>query len=889
MCALAAGMAGTPAQAQAPSESARSGGDRSEFRLRLGGQPGQAVVREDSPVPFCLDVKPISAEAGAGTLEIVRLPTKRNEDIEERLLYRAALELPQGRRRRITGYLPPLADAVIELEARWVQHDAVRLRSRTGVRFTAYDEVVVLVTTIVPGRLAPYYPVRPADASQGWSPPWRVAAVDLAAIRTSWTGLRSATCLVLDNPLDSAVDRAWIPAIRRWVESGGTLVVTGGRAGREVAAPFRDLMPVGVLNGEPVTAALNPLIDALGSARVTTTAEPDPTARFTSAPTLVRNGVALARNEAGVAAAYGDLGLGRVVWLGCDPHGAQARLARLGAGAVGVACHARGEDLRFHTVALPSHNRLGWFNMNPGADAGDFGVAADSIAVPPPSRRNLVWSLAAWTVLLALLFGGARCMGRAGTAWVVAVGVSVTAFGGVTAWAAFSFASRAKCAAITLSVGRLGGAGATAVQGPALYVPTSAEAELSLPEGWDALISPGDTKLEPVVPGYAPQGAVAHATLASRSTQRFLAFGRTALGRGVRLEWGMDPHDARKRTVTVVNGTPHALEQVEVHTPERYAEAGTDDDDGNSLGLTSFAVPAIAAGGAENAAPLRRGDSQADLDALRGAARSRAEGEQLSGAQRRSAALRGYRHRGRRLASAMGTTVVVAQLAAPPAGLRIDGVAAPAEGEHVLFLIEAPPAASAATGELDGVVLDLVDPPVALDDPRSRLERVPRHPKRRGAKTGEHPVRRESSATLNGGILQDVEVMHLPPMGWERELHLVVSHSWTLQAAFPTPPRWPHRRQVDDERGTVELLGARDVFTGALVPLRREGKTICIPSPRRFWSHGTITLRFRFRPPALPDEPGKSDENGTGPPAKPQTGWEGKLEVWTIDARIEQR
>lgn len=918
MCAMAAACLAASARAQEPSGSASApqAGPRSEFRLGLGGQPGQAVARPDTPLPFCLDVMPLEPDAGAGTLEIVRLPTMVESDIAERLLYRAALDLPPGRRRRITGYLAMLGDAAAELEARWVQHDGARLRSRTAVRFTAESEIVVLVTTTVPGRLAPYYPVRPSDASDGWTPSWRVAAVDLAAIRTSWTGLRIATCLVLDHPLDSAVDRAWIPAIRRWVEAGGTLVVTGGRAGREIAAPFRDLLPVAVLNADPQQASLREVLSALGSARATTTVDPDPQAPFTIAPTLQRHGTAIARNAAGVAAAIGDLGLGRVVWLGCDPHGPLARLARLGAGAVGVACEARGDDLRFSPITPAQTEqamRAGWWRWETAQDHGDFGVAAQSISVPPPARAALIWSLLGWIGALALLLGGARRFGRAGTAWGLAVGCSVLGFAGVTAWAGLNFARRAKSAAITLSVGRLGAGSATTVAGPALYVPASATAELSLPANWAALVSPLDTRLEAVVPGDAPQGATARATLASRSTRRLVAFGETPLGEGVRLQWDRSPDDEGAQTLRVINGTPHVLRQTIIHTVRRPRSASTrglhkggdtgddsdrendadPDDDAPAAWyrhIISFVAPAIMPGETAEAVPLLRGNLDADLDALRRASMPAGEAAALAGAARRADAVGSFRSRGRNLAIALGTTVVVADLATPPAPMHLDGTPIAGEGEHLLFLVDAPAPAAAVASDLAVVRVRVRTGPLVSPDLRSRLDRAPRIERSRdGSISNGDTVFDNTSADLNAGLVRDIVLGGLPPLSWQGALRVTLDTTWKL-AVHRRPAGWtgqPGDAGTWNDPGTFDVLGAHDVFTGALIPVRREGGEIAIASPRRFWRDGTLALRVRFRPPLLPlPAPPEAPPTSATPP--PRLSWQGGFSVRALDARMER-
>lgn len=868
--AIAAGaVAAAPPHAQAQDASAPG----AEFRLRIAGQSGTAQMRSVVPLPFCLDLKP---EPGAGsgprTIEIHRLPDPADPEDRPRLLYRYTTEFVAGRRQRITGFLPLLSHDTERLEARWIAEGETLHTSRADAKFHLDEQPAVWVATDTPKRARLYHSIPKATRQ------WLASPLELSALPASWLALQGAGCLVLDrlSAADTESAEQWRPAVRQWVESGGTLVLTANTEPAVLRKLVRGLLPVQPSDGALQSLSPAPVVAALG------VPPGQPRERFRLALPAER-AIVMAEGPEGLQAAYREVGLGRVLWLGCELAEPPAAGGYLGSGAVAMAMQGREDDLRHVAILDPTDvGRWGWGNQQD--DGANLDAAAESISVPAPPRSGLIAGVTAWAGVLALLFALARWRGRLGAAWVVAVAAGLVGFAGLTGWARLTFAGRAAASSLTISVGALGSTGATSLHGTALYVPASTETTLELGPGWTALLSPLDTRLAPALATTIATGTGARAKLASRSTQRFRGFGRTELGGGIRLgDWRAVMHGNAK-SVRITNESDAPLRDVVVLIPRM--PPGPDAFAG---GLHAYTVERLEPG--ESVLAVPEDDEEDALDRRdRERAAEAAEGGASEAERRLAIAATAFARRARNQALTRNTAAVIATLDTPPPAVRIEGNAVPTQGSHLLALFADPPPSPRVHGSLSDVEVDISGSDLGGRWAQLRGRISPamlRRLRRRQGGSNTISVRHQPERSLRTGLETDLTFYALPELGWNSALVIELDPRWTLEADQRIPNQ-EERDDVEHAIGTFEVLEVRDVFSGAQIPVTIAGNRITLHHPRRYQSTEGLTLKMRFFPPPLP-RPTLPDGTVLPPEIAAARAWTGRLQILVPALEVTSR
>jgi hypothetical protein len=829
--AVAVGAAAAPPQAGAQDGAASAPG--AEFRLRIAGQSGTAQIRSVVPLPFCLDLKAAAGDGGVRTIEIHRLPDPTDPEDRGRLLYRYTAEFTAGKRQRLTGFLPIVSRDRERLEARWIAEGETLYTSRTDAKFHLDNEPAVWVAADGPKRARLYHSIPKATKQ------WLASPMELSAMPPSWLSLQGASCLVLDrlSSADAASAEAWRPALRQWVEGGGTLVLTANTELTTLRTLVRGILPVMPSDAPLQSLAPDPVVAALG------VPPGQPRERFRTAQPAAA-AVVIAEGS-GLQAAYRNVGLGRVLWLGCELSEPPAASGYLGSGAVAMAMAGRRDDLRDVAILDPGDNR-GWGWGGQFDDGADLDAAAESISVRAPARSGLIAGVAVWAACLAVLFALARWRGRLGAAWVVAVACGLVGFAGLTAWAKLTFAGLAAASSLTVSVGAVGAPAATSLHGTALYVPASTETTLDLGPGWTALLSPLDTRLAPALATTIEHGTGARAQLASRSTQRFRGFGRTALKGGIRLSNWREVMHRRAETVRVTNDSALPLREVVVLIP-----AAPPGPDATHQGFRVYTLERLEPGASALAEP---GDEDALDRQARELAAASAESSESEGALRLAIAATAFARRARNQALTLHTAAIIATCDAPAAAVRIAGSAVPTQGTHLLALFAAPPIPEPVRGSLNDADVDISGSDLGgrLAQLRGRVSPavLARLRRRRGG-TNTITIRRQPERTLVPGHETDLNFYNLPPLDWNTTLTIELDPRWTLELDRTVPGNDTPSR-IENLPGTFQVVELRDAYSGALIPVTVDGNRITLHHPKRFQTPDGLSLRVRFLPPELP-------------------------------------
>lgn len=137
----------------------------------------------------------------------------------------------------------------------------------------------------------------------------KVVALDADQLPESWAPYRALDALVLREPDVAALGPARVEAIKDWVSSGGTLLVTAAEKWRAMDDPsFTELLPVRVtgVRSAPASELPYPFSEHSGEVAVAVTE-------------ALRGDVLVGGADGSPFAAAARFGLGRVVFLAADP------------------------------------------------------------------------------------------------------------------------------------------------------------------------------------------------------------------------------------------------------------------------------------------------------------------------------------------------------------------------------------------------------------------------------------------------------------------------------------------------------------------------------------------------------------------------------------------
>jgi hypothetical protein len=410
--------------------------------LSKQGEPLPVVVRAANSGPaFDGEVQVVVAGATDG----------------EPVVYSAPLSLPTQSDKRVPLYVHlPSFGATIDV--RLVEDGrTVASVQPDAVRPLGADSLLYGVVSADPGALT-YLGVVPGTRSEA-----AVAfldASDLPDIPAAWNAL---DVLVLDDVDTSRLSAGQTSALRGWVETGGTLVVTGGAGGPQTAAGVADLLPATVTGTDTVESLA--ALETFGGQALTSdgpfllaTTEPGPSAE-----------VLLSEGGKPLLAA-GRPGRGQAYFLALDPK--TAPLA-------GWSGTRRVWELIAGRIPAPTP----W-----SGGIRDSFAASSAVGSVPGLQLPDVWQLGLYGLVYALVIGPAnylvlKRMNRREWAWFT-IPALVLLFSALTLLTSLGTRGSASLVnEMTVAQGPVGGSALRARTVLGLYSPRRGQFDLTLPLG----------------------------------------------------------------------------------------------------------------------------------------------------------------------------------------------------------------------------------------------------------------------------------------------------------------------------------------------------------------------------------------------------------------------
>lgn len=331
------------------------------------------------------------------------------------IVYSAPLSLPTGADKRVplVVYTPPFAG---QLTVQLAGDDVVLAETRANrLSSLGRDDLLYGIVTPDPGGLV-FLSTIPGDR-----PDAAVAFLDLADLPTVSAAWNALDVVVLDDTDTGRLTTAQTAAMRAWIESGGTLVVTGGSGGPRTAAGVADLLPVTVGGVQSVAA-----LPALG--------EPDASGPYVVTTSALSAGRALIDQDGLPLLAHRPVGRGSVYFLALDPKSAP------------LAGWSGGDRLWNElAVAAPELPPWAW-------GIQDAYAAAQAVSYIPGLSLPSIWQLLLFLLFYTLIIGPVnflvlRRLNRRELAWIT-IPALVLLFSAAT----FLFGFRARGNAATLNV-----------------------------------------------------------------------------------------------------------------------------------------------------------------------------------------------------------------------------------------------------------------------------------------------------------------------------------------------------------------------------------------------------------------------------------------------------
>ncbi len=208
---------------------AGAGAQEPELRV-VAGFGGYAV--DDQPMPVRIDV----AAPGGPVVGSITVPRRLDDALMPRELYTVAVDCPAGGDKRYWLTVPPQSMAVeLTLDARFQRHGAARL----AVPLEVLEPGRVLVAVVTPTRTGLTFLNRAAAGPTLGPLPGAKTAPEVAAgftvanlgydeLPPQFAAYQSLDTLVMAGDGIVAVPAETKEAIRRWVRSGGRLILSGG-------------------------------------------------------------------------------------------------------------------------------------------------------------------------------------------------------------------------------------------------------------------------------------------------------------------------------------------------------------------------------------------------------------------------------------------------------------------------------------------------------------------------------------------------------------------------------------------------------------------------------------------------------------------------------------